>query len=622
MKKVFKKLLFALIIFISSAEFLFSGTSPNLEVLGPKKGHEVPYGSDVVIAISIYDPEADTDTKSIVLKVDGVDVTEKANISALLVTYTYKGIKAAGRHNIYFYIEDREGNSSEVTNFFYVAKEVEEERPYTVNGSISIGGEYDKERDKSFIADLDLNLYGSLFNTIGYMASLDLTNEEASDKQRLSSYRLDLYSPWGGMVLGDTTPSFSSYTIDGMRVFGVHLMPQVGIFGMELVYGKSLNAVEDPATYRQMVYGGKIKIGDEDKIQWGLSFVKVKDDKDSINTLDANPQDNIVLGTDFKVAFFNGLVKLNGEANESMLNTDITEGAKDFTDLELPINPGDWEWLFTINEHIVPLMPGLADLGARFGLMLGPIYNNTFNMEYSYIGPSFYSLANTAITNDRAGIMAWDTLWLLNYKLYINLAFQYYKNNLRDTLENTTKTIGYSTNVYIYPTDYLTINTGADILTAVDGSAVDTVNTTLNGGVAYDFELWVTSSKAYLNTTALFLKDNIIPSSNTNDYSNHFGLISYFDNFPMDTEVVLGYDFGDSGNNIYMEGKCGYKFLKDESLYAYGDIIYKTQNKELDITAGSTLATVMDTTVDVSVEYIKNPSSSDIVISVEASKEF
>ena len=633
MKKVGSQILFITLtaLFTFAGWMVWAGTPPVLEVLSPTRGEEISFAQGLVIAISIYDPEGDVDLKSIELKVNGVDVTQSANVSGFLVTYPFEETTKAGRHTFTFSVKDREGNSSRIESYFTVSPEPVRERKISAHGSIKAGGEYDKEAPKNAIGSVELNMFGGLATNIDYSLNIGVTNEEGSDMQRLSTYRFDLRSPYGGLVLGDATPSFTDYSINGKQVFGVHLLPQFGFFGFELLYGQSLRPVEspdEPETFRQMVYGGKIKIGNERKVQWGLAFLKVKDDKESITTTTVTPKDNIVIGTDLKLSFLEGKITFRAEANESMLNDDITGGPAKFADYELPFDPEKWEWLFTINEHIVPVIPGLTSLGAKAAVKVGPFYNNTLNAEYSYVGAGYNSLGNTAVVKDRAGIRLWDSLWLMQNRVFINATFQDYWNNLQDTLTYTTGSIGGSAGVYVYPTDYLTINGAVDILKtkndakSTDTEAIDNINNNFSAGITRELEILNTSSSLYLTGNASIYRDRINKANDQDNYSTRLGAISYFNALPLDTKAVVGFDFGDSPSSLYMEGRSGYRWLKNENLYTFGGIVYQTGPETLELVAGADFEAMRDLTINADFDYISSPASKDIFLSVYATKEF
>ena len=382
MKNVISRLLpiCVCLTFSSVAGTLSAGTAPSLEMVSPKNGDNINYDMETVIAISIYDEEGDVNASSMKLEVDGEDVTRNANTSAFLVTYPFPGGTVTGRHYIAFSVSDNEGNSSQLDSYFNILLEPKVEQKVTFNGTVGVGAEYDKEAPQSAIGNFNLEMYGSLSPSLDYALLIDATNRESTDLQRVSRFRFDLYSPWGSLVLGDTTPVFTDYTIDGKRVFGIHVLPQFGWFGLEFVWGQTYRGEQEVDTFRQMLFGGRLKLGRPESFLWGLSFLKVEDDPDSINYLTdpdvPTPQDNVVLGTDFNFNFSNGRVKLVLEANESLLNTDTTGGSSTIGDTGWDFSSIDW--LFTVNEHVVPLIPGLSNLAAKGSLTIGPFADNTF----------------------------------------------------------------------------------------------------------------------------------------------------------------------------------------------------------------------------------------------------
>ncbi len=644
MKNVIKGIWYisVFVVFSFIAGTLYAGTPPVINVLSPTRGEDIPYGSEVVVAISIYDEEGDIDVTSIEFDIDKKDVTRFANTSAFLATYRFTATEDVGRHTVSFLIEDKEGNVATLESYFNILAQPKKERKFTYNGNIGAGGEYDKEAPQSAIGNAEVYLYGNLTDTLNYVLNIDATNEEASDQQRVSIFRFDMYSPIGGVVLGDTTPSFSDYTIDGDEVFGVHLLPQFGIIGAEFVYGQRKRAVEaddGPETFQQFVYGGRLKVGRPNKFLWGLNLLKVKDDKDSIDTtaISPTPKDNLVVGTDVSFSFLEGKISFKAEANGSLLNEDITGGPSTFEDFDIGFDPDNWEWLFTINEHVVPLDVPWPSLAAKGALKLGPFnfspsIENTFNAEYSYVGPSFFSLANPNILNDRAGFLLSDNIWLLDRMLFLNGSYQNYHDNLEDNLAFETDNIGYSFGAYVYPTDFLSINGGLDIYTVEnnadppipgdDDERVDNINTTITTGAMQNLDFWITNSDIYFNGTISLFNDKIDNANDLNNYYTRLGTISYFNDFPLDTKAVLGYDFGDSPNSVYLEGGAGYRFLRDQSLYGSTGLIYETGPEQLELSVGADYDVTQAINVEADFEYVTAPGADDLFISAFATWEF
>ena len=64
------------------------------------------------------DADGDADIRSIEFEVDGVDITQDAQISLFLATYPYKDSASPGRHTFSFLIKDNAGNTTEIESFF------------------------------------------------------------------------------------------------------------------------------------------------------------------------------------------------------------------------------------------------------------------------------------------------------------------------------------------------------------------------------------------------------------------------------------------------------------------------------------------------------------------------
>jgi len=624
------------VVFFSAAGSLFANTPPALEILSPRDGDAVKMGSEVVVAISIYDEEGDLDTTSMKLEVNGRDVTRQANTSAFLVTYSITDTAKAGRQNISFDVSDRAGNVATHESHFNILAEPEKVRAASMNGTVGVGGEYDREAPQSEIGYLQVDMYGSLSPSFDYALTIDATNRESTDLQRVSEVRFDLYSPWFSLVLGDATPRFSDYTVDGKRVTGIHILPQFGWFGFELIGGRTERAVDaqdastEVETFEQMLFGGRLKLGRPDSFLWGLSFLKVEDDKNSIDYVDdaasPTPKDNIVVGTDFNFAFSDSRVKVYAEVDASLLNTDTTGGTQTTEDIDIP---SFVDSIITVNENLIPLTLGSSNFAAKGALTIGPFVENTFYGEYSFIGPAYFSLANPSIINDRQGFQLRDSIWLLNQALFINASFQRYTNNLENTQNYTTTNAGGSGAVYVYPTPFMSINAGVDVTTvkndapAADVEAVKNTNTTINAGIAQDLEILASATNVYFTYSTALFRDENVTANDADTHTFRIGAISYFNNFPLDTKAVVGGDIGDPDDSFYIEGFGGYRFLRERTLYTYLGAIYETGIEQLDLRTGLDYDITPDVKLTAELQYLTSPTDiEDLFISAFATYEF
>ncbi len=218
------------------------------------------------------------------------------------------------------------------------------------------------------------------------------------------------------------------------------------------------------------------------------------------------PQDNIVVGTDLKININKRRITLEGGLAFSMLNTNIWEGPITKADLDIliddssdgfigqtydengniiesgfislddiPIDPGDYENLFVINQNMVPLVPIdldsalLADNPLKAVMQMPSLaynykmtanyFNNYFSLEYKRIGPKFKSLANPYLQSDVRELLVSDRVRLLKNRLFVGGSYRRQDNNTIRTVSTVNTTETYTLNLGVYPgVEYPSVN--------------------------------------------------------------------------------------------------------------------------------------------------------------------
>ncbi|MDZ7808694.1 MAG: hypothetical protein U5K71_16525 [Gracilimonas sp.] len=418
-------------------------------------------------------------------------------------------------------------------------------------------------------------------------------------------------------------------------------------------------------TFNQKLIGGRVSVGDERKWQIGLHAMKIHDDTTSIlnarnyldivnSGLDLNsdltqqdrdnllsdpsrlavdggnikPKENVVLGTDLKMGFMGNTLRLESDAAISALNNnvyggpltteradelgfDITNDAADFLDR--------LSWLIIVNENMSAL-PFKFDENEN-GDLVGDLFlpssvfatnhellyrdqNNNARLQYRWIGPNFFSLANSTIRRDLAGFTASDRLNLLSNQLYLTVGFEHLKDNVANTRDATTKTITYRTNASWYPVDrslprinvglrYRTRDNGVDrqnylVSSNLLNSAVlnirqeirtingqDTLVTTITpsprqnrtvnftSGVTQQFEFMDARNDASLNFNTLSTTDDVFAFGDVTSSSLSLNLNSRFYELPLESRLGLTYNYTTSGS--------GQNEIRITGLYAGGN---------------------------------------------------
>lgn len=452
-------------------------------ILSPENGEQFNVGEEVIIASSFFSADAEIDVSSINLFVDGENVTLQAEITENLLTFSAKDL-SPGSHQILiqgYYVSGAQLPSVSLT--FQVVGQ-ERRKISESNFSARVFAET-RQENISGVGFSDNNIGGYLNGRHGilkYDANVFLTTREDSRFQPSHRYTLSLDIPVLGVTVGDAYPRFNDLMLWGKRVRGVWGRLHTGVFNVDVVYGET-NRKVDPlfnsgvvvpdslapggsGTFRQKLLGLRQSWGSGRNFQLGFNLLKVRDDysnaKDSTAFFAGGyilpPQDNLVVGSDFLLAFDNHRIELTAASAFSLFSSDISAGPleKDSLesqfDVDLPFNPADLKDLFIINASTIPLDPrDLTSLAFNVNLRLN-YFNNDFRFGYKSIGGEYVSLANSFLRTNLRGFYVDDRLRVYQNKIYLNFGFENYDDNFdADNQNPTTRLQTFSAGFSIYP---------------------------------------------------------------------------------------------------------------------------------------------------------------------------
>ena len=184
---------------------------------------------------------------------------------------------------------------------------------------------------------------------------------------------------------------------------------------------------------------------------------------DTIDWGGDNPYDNVVVGFDGSMAFDDRRLTFETAWAMSLLNRNIW--AEPFTKEELdtlsfledslmdgkisgeakiPFDPKDLKDFIIVNQYLTPLIP--IDLEAIQTTPIAAImnmpsaaykfkmrayyYNNTFQMQYSQVGPEFKSLANPYLSSNLREFTISDRLRLIGNRMSLNFDYRHRDNSI------------------------------------------------------------------------------------------------------------------------------------------------------------------------------------------------
>ncbi len=477
----------------------------NTLILSPEPGEIVPQ-TTTLVSLSFADPDRILDVGSVRLVVDRADLSADATINGDVLVWVPRTVLSRGVHNVVVTMRARDGSGLSTVSWSFIvgapppgvsveALAVPEERKglpswamlqgnVVLEGSMnSVGGEgANLRRETPYTGKAWVNARGRLGGSWRYSARTHLNSYESHVRQPINRFNFNLQSNWLRLAVGDVNPRLHELILWGRRVRGWSLDLRGGIVNLAIVSGQSRRAVEAQlysddltrvfrrGTFAQDLFAVRPYFGSGRGVQFGITFMKVRDDMGSITdlrttaaagdtsgTVSANPKprDNLVAGLDFSLRAFTGKLSLSYSNAISFLTNDISGGPITESDLDslaeewgfevggMPSflkDPEKIENIFILNESSIPLdLPGRRNLAhqARGTLQLG---GHTLGVRWRSVGGSYNTLGYSSLQKDRSGFRIQDTFRLLENRLGVTVGWEKYNDNLGDTKPATTGT--------------------------------------------------------------------------------------------------------------------------------------------------------------------------------------
>jgi len=555
-------------------------------VLSPDAG-EVLTIDDQLISLSFVRAPENVDISKTKIFLNGKDVSSMAVVAGDLIVLSGENISAdisGSARDLQVEVYDKDGNLYHTLRrtFQVVSAEIAQaiESQWKYNGSLrgesrsenlnSVGSWYNN-------ATANFSAIGSGLQLSGYGY---LTSEEKSDQQPYNRYTATLDAgEWLSLKAGDSYPRFPNLIMEGKRLRGINGALNLGFFNVQAVYGETVREIEgriiqqysedsvplgsdiiaiDNAkygspfakvklgTYNRKLFAVRPSFGSGENFQLGFSYLHGQDETKSIE-FGTRPQENIVVGSDFMLAFDNQNIMLTSQAAVTFLNKDISSGT--LTDSQIDsiftsdsgfdVDPADVkkyrdyiDKFITVNQYLGPWNPQeYASLGAEAALSLN-YFNNNLKASYIYRGNDFQSFGQSFLRTDVRGINIVDRFRMLDNKLFVSLGYEDLQDNLQNTKPATTKFRTISASVSFFPrADFPNITLGYNQFTNDNGLlasnplmgkyAIDNQTNRIMVQLSYDLTLGVRHSTSASFTTSS-REDNSL--ANSDAQFNNFAL--------------------------------------------------------------------------------------------------
>ena len=412
-------------ILLSQSDVLIMSPEPNSEV----SDH------DVLIAISTFGMRG-INPNNIQLLLDGEDISDLAYMDEDMVTCLLDQLDP-GLHQIQLFIDGRGPKTWSFTTTL-------RQPTLKYSGRIRSSSSMDQIDDQTLnISQVMVDFKGSAYEWMKFKTNVKITSQEKALYQPRNVLGFEIaLKDYATINVGDSNPRLSHFTMNGKRIRGLNANFKWRWFNLHFVQGEINRAIEGDLkkaysysidtddegtkflslsrngyTFAQNVMAGRLALGRGEKFQWGLNFMKARDDTNSV-TQDLNnaeivyspdatgsvsgldsgvvytiselgtkahylegknwagdgPKDNLVIGTDLGISLFNKRLRLDGELAFSLTNNNIWGGPLTLAELDTMIDdsvdnkllsidlssfpdPADYEKILIINPNMAPLVP-------------------------------------------------------------------------------------------------------------------------------------------------------------------------------------------------------------------------------------------------------------------------
>lgn len=483
----------------------FSERDKEILLLSPTIG-EILTQQELMISVSFIKAPDNVDATKTKIFINSEEVTSSAVYTGDILVISGENLSGElkiGPGLIRIDIYDKEGNLYHTIsrNFRIISTELAAAGVFwNFNGSLK--GE---SRNEQF------NLQSTWYNNITADINAEsgnwsingnayFTSEEVSAQQPYNRYSLSLKGgDWLELQAGDAFPRFPNLIMDGKRVRGFNGSLNFGFLNIQTAYGETERSIEgklierftadDPATLESDVipinalkYGlpyGRVELGtfkrkvlavrpsfgSGENFQLGFSYLHSKDDVGSIE-FGARPEENLVIGTDFLLAYDSQNIMFTTQAAVSLNNKDISSGT--LTDKQIDevlgsnsnfsIDPNDVKRVrdlignfITVNQYLGPWNPQeFSSLAAEAALSLN-YFNNSVKASYIYRGNDFQSFGQSFIRTDLKGINLVDRIRMIDNKLFLSIGYEELKDNLQKTKVATTTFQTINASISLFP---------------------------------------------------------------------------------------------------------------------------------------------------------------------------
>ncbi len=591
--------------------------------------NEKTNANDLLIAFSLENTDTTIDIKNIKVFLDEKNISDKIfQAGDLSIIKLENDTIKSGNHSIRIelYNNQLEQLITETRQFIIIDLMSDKYKIQHLKYNASFAFENRNENIASFHNTYNRATINarSEYDFIKVDANLYLTGEEKPYRQPQNRYFIGVEIPHLKLGFGDAYPIFPSLIMTGKRVRGISANSHLSFFSLDFVYGSTIRKIEsevqivdspddpsgiyfrnDDSTWLKLVHRGEFTrnlmiirpvFGKGSGFDWGFTFLKAKDDKNSIS-YGLMPKENLVLGSDMRISLDKRRIEFTAQAAFSVVNNDISVGTikdedidslfKSLTESERDLirkAKNTLSKLITVNEHIVPLsLKNLTTL-AYEGAISFNYFNNIFKFSLLRRGSAYESFGQSYIRKDIQGFNLIDRLRILSNKIFLALGFEKLQDNTDNSKPTTTSYTNLSSTISYYPSlNFFNISMGY-IYGTTKNNTIDPLYQTNDRNdrvflqLNYNFK-YLANNNLNFNFSTSKRDDRTLKNIDTRNTSVGVGLTSFY-KIPLQTTLNISY----TSSIFQLQPDLQTKKLKYTSLNLLGN--YSLLNNKLKLMMG------------------------------------
>ncbi|HTY37690.1 MAG TPA: hypothetical protein VMH23_11290 [Bacteroidota bacterium] len=636
--------------------------SLEVRLLSPEQGETIA-SEDLVIAVSLYYASENVDRKATKLFLNGIDVTPQALFSDDVILYSPANFPRPLSLGVQFLRVDLydtkgalyhsvESNFNLSTAAAIAARE--SRLKFGIDGQLEYRNENVQSTQNTF-ARGQVRALGSLGSSFNFGSNIFLTNEEKTDRQPQDRFSAFADADFLKVQVGDAFPKFPTNIVSGKRVRGVSANLFLKFFNVDFAYGQTMRSIEGIAlrdttfkdstallsrpsnsilksgltyslfqagTYTRNFFAIRPSFGSGENFQFGLTYMNSKDDISSIR-YGLTPQQNLVAGSDLLIAFDDQRFRLEGQAEVSLTNTDITSGSFTQADYDLMAGKNDptltaqqrsdrqksaddlkkiadaASKFMTINQYLFPINPvghGLPGV-AYDGMLTMNYFNNFIRAQYYQRGNAYQSFGNEFLQADIKGLSLSDRIRMFQNRALLSLSYEQRQDNTAQTKVATTTYGNMNGSLTVFPSNTLpSFTVGYGILSRKsDASLVDSLQrfyaaddktNRISFQLNYDFNAGARHNLS-LGMSLSDKTDNLPVGLNRGEQKNNSYFGSLTSNFQFPLQTTLSFNTNLSSNADLTNPNLALLPMIEFKLTSYGlNAQYRLLEDKMRITAG------------------------------------